>query len=197
MFARVDVNQVACNYRVTQEGIPSLFPFFVRRLDKYEPVVTETEKAEETLSSEEKEKQFATSLQNGRFTITDLDAINLLALLRQEDVKMEQFSDDVRPRLDALTNGCAILYTKVARPAPNENSTFMVAICAWKGRNSIRAYVARNDKLHLMRLCGIEDPTFVEKAKQGPLTTLLLTNDTNDETTSSTTDRPSNEKGKC
>ncbi|XP_017492996.1 PREDICTED: tRNA (cytosine(34)-C(5))-methyltransferase-like [Rhagoletis zephyria] len=141
VFCRVDISQVPCAFRVSQEGIPSLFPYFVPHLEQYAPVVDSTE-----------------ANPKRTFTITDLDLETFVKVLRQEEVKIELLPPATRSKLEGVTHGGAILYTKVARPPPNSSSTFMVALCAWKGRNSVRAYVARNEKLHLMRLCGVEEP---------------------------------------
>ncbi len=180
MFCRVDISQVPCAFRVSQEGIPSLFPYFVPHLEQYAPVVDSTE-----------------ANPKRTFTITDLDLETFVKVLRQEEVKIELLPPATRSKLEGVTHGGAILYTKVARPPPNSSSTFMVALCAWKGRNSVRAYVARNEKLHLMRLCGVEEPkldTPTGPKKEGDLIDLLSSsNDTNDASASTSiyTDRPS------
>lgn len=123
--------------RVTQEGIPTLFPFFVARLKEYVP----------DLSSE---------VEESRFNIVELDKKHFVKLLQQEDIKMDQFDEQALPMMNKLSHGCCVLYLQLDRPDPNETSKFILPICAWKGRNSVRAYVARNDRVHLLRLCGEE-----------------------------------------
>lgn len=35
-----------------------------------------------------------------------------------------------------------------------------VGVCAWKGLNSLRAYVAKNERLHILRLLGVNTQEF-------------------------------------
>lgn len=124
-----------------------MFPFFVRNLPRYVPAGEQSDAI--------------------RFNIAELDAEHFVKLLRQEDAKMDEFSEAVRPLMDLLSHGCCILYVKITRPEPNADSSFMLPICAWKGRNSIRPYVARNEKAHLLRLCGEEPEPVTVSNKKG------------------------------
>ena len=128
--------------RITQEGIPTLFPLFISRLNEYNP-------------------DFVDQSKKSCFNIVELDRKNFVKLLQQEDVKMNQFGEKILSKMNLISHGCCILYIMLNRPSPNESSQFIVPICAWKGKNSVRAYVARNDRLHLLRLCGEEPETMI------------------------------------
>lgn len=133
MFNRVDVQNIQCAFRITQEGIPSVFPFFLPNLTNY-------------FLDGDSEANSTT------FNIVRLDRGHFVKLIRFEDLKIEDFDKEYRTVINRLSHGCCILYVQLDRPK-SKDQQYLLPICAWKGRNSIRAYVAKNERAHLLRLC--------------------------------------------
>ncbi|KPM08675.1 tRNA (cytosine(34)-C(5))-methyltransferase-like protein [Sarcoptes scabiei] len=136
-FNRVDVNKIACSFRITQEGIPSIFPYFARNLSLYDPLKHSDPR---------------------KFKILRFDLDCFVELLKSEDLKTEQLSEKIREQISSIESGCCILYTVIYNNDTSLNGLkkFLLPICVWKGKNSLRAYVAKNERVHLLRLCGYE-----------------------------------------
>lgn len=77
-----------------------------------------------------------------------------ILLLKNEDIKLDCLQSDLQEITNKLANGCCILYVKIKNST--NGSKFLLPICAWKGKNSIRAYVTKNERNHLLRLCNEE-----------------------------------------
>lgn len=135
VFNRTDVNRV-CPYRITQEGIPSIFPYFIANLDSYSP------------NNDEKS-----------FTIVEVELNFFIELLKQQDIKIEQLDERIQKLLSSIPSGCFIMYVRLRQDWQNEDSSssrFILPMCVWRGKSLLRAYVAKNDRSHLLRLCGYE-----------------------------------------
>lgn len=85
------------------------------------------------------------------FNIIELDIGHFVKLIKYEDLKIEDFNKEYRTIINRLSHGCCVLFVKLNRPTTEHK--FLLPICAWKGRNTIRAYVAKNERAHLLRLC--------------------------------------------
>ncbi|OTF77978.1 hypothetical protein BLA29_009584 [Euroglyphus maynei] len=119
VFNRTDVNHV-CPYRITQEGIPSIFPYFIANLESFLP------------NNDEKS-----------FTIVEVGLDFFIELLKRQDIKIEQLDEQIQ--------------TIIRQDWNNEKSSkFILPMCVWRGKSLLRAYVAKNDRSHLLRLCGYE-----------------------------------------
>ncbi|XP_075591927.1 tRNA (cytosine(34)-C(5))-methyltransferase Nsun2 isoform X2 [Dermatophagoides farinae] len=135
VFNRTDVNRV-CPYRITQEGISSIFPYFIANLDSYSP------------NNDEKS-----------FTIVEVELNFFIELLKQQDIKIEQLDERIQKLLSSIPSGCFIMYVRLRQDWQNEDSSssrFILPMCVWRGKSLLRAYVAKNDRSHLLRLCGYE-----------------------------------------
>lgn len=117
LFARnPDKDAVACGYRLSQEGLPSVYPY----VDKKTIVTVET---------------------------TDIEA-----LLATDSVSFDKFSDISKPAIDAMPPGSCILLFKTIF----KSDELLVPICCWKGKNTVRPYIAKNERLHFLRICGVD-----------------------------------------
>ncbi len=121
MFARSDDKVNPCGFRLTQEGLPSLYPY----LTSEKVVEIETESAKKLLSS--------------------------------ENVALEDFNEKDRNEFTKLSSGCSVLVVrKEADLKTDPNDMLVLPICAWKGKNSMRAYIAKNERIHFLRICGAD-----------------------------------------
>ncbi len=119
MFARSDDKVNPCGYRLTQEGLPSLYPY----LTSEKVVEIETESAKLLLSS--------------------------------ENVTLENFCEKDRNEFSKLSSGCCVLVVKKEAHL-NNDIPLVLPVCAWKGKNSMRAYIAKNERIHFLRICGAD-----------------------------------------
>ncbi|KAH9414810.1 tRNA (cytosine(34)-C(5))-methyltransferase [Dermatophagoides pteronyssinus] len=133
VFNRTDVNHV-CPYRITQEGIPSIFPYFIANLESFLP------------NNDEKS-----------FTIVEVELDFFIELLKRQDIKVEQLDQPTQTMLSEIPSGCFIMYVRIRQDWNSEKSPkFILPMCVWRGKSLLRAYVAKNDRSHLLRLCGYE-----------------------------------------
>jgi len=74
-------------------------------------------------------------------------------LLSNDNMPLEAFS--VGERLKTLNSGCCVLV--INRDAEhNTGFPLTLPICCWKGKTSMRAYIAKNERNHFLRLCGAD-----------------------------------------
>ena len=119
LLSRSDDKVNPCGFRLTQEGLPSLFPYL--NADK----------------------------------VVEIDTNDATKLLLSENVTLDQFNDKYKERLLELNSGCCVLVIK--RDAEdNSGLPLTLPICCWKGKNSMRAYIAKNERIHFLRLCGAD-----------------------------------------
>lgn len=107
-----------CGFRLTQEGLPSLFPYM----------------------SPDK--------------VVEIDCTDAKQLLSSENVSLDQFNERYRQKLLELHSGCCVLVIK--RDDQQNDLSLTLPICCWKGKNSMRAYIAKNERIHFLRLCGAD-----------------------------------------
>lgn len=89
-------------------------------------------------------------------------------LLLQDNVPFEQLSDGVRSKVEPLGTGSCILvhkYNMKERIAgqgcdsvqdDSDLDTITVPICGWKGKFTLRPYIAKNERIHFLRLIGVD-----------------------------------------
>lgn len=103
-----------CGFRLSQEGLLSLFTFL-----KQESLVY--------INQEE-----------------------ITKILSNELVPMDEFKAETREKFAKINSGsCILVYQQV-----QDNNNLLLPICAWKGVTSMKAYIAKNEKIHLLRVCG-------------------------------------------
>uniref|UniRef100_T1KL51 Uncharacterized protein n=1 Tax=Tetranychus urticae TaxID=32264 RepID=T1KL51_TETUR len=123
LFCRADDKVCDVGYRITQEGLSSLFPY----LDK-ENMVT-------------------------------LNATELALIITQEMTRYEQLEESTRLKLSTLPSGCivAIYCENLTSKCPNRgtiNHEMVVPLCIWKGKNTVRPFVSKSERIHFLRICG-------------------------------------------
>lgn len=162
-LCRSDVPTIFFPFRLTQEGLPSFSSYIVHKFKEYE------------MTEEDKEVQ--------TFKIVEMELESFVKLLKADDMKLDEFDPKLQTRLRGLLlYGSMVLYVRLERPEGKGH--FLLPICGWKGKNSVRAYVAKNDRIHLLRLCGAEvdelketteitETTTTEKEQGYNLNTLL------------------------
>ncbi|XP_015791430.1 tRNA (cytosine(34)-C(5))-methyltransferase [Tetranychus urticae] len=123
LFCRADDKVCDVGYRITQEGLSSLFPY----LDK-ENMVT-------------------------------LNATELALVMTQEMTRHEELEESTRLKLSTLPSGCivAIYCENLTSKCPNRgtiNHDMVVPLCIWKGKNTVRPFVSKSERIHFLRICG-------------------------------------------
>ncbi|XP_053494239.1 RNA cytosine C(5)-methyltransferase NSUN2 [Ictalurus furcatus] len=83
-------------------------------------------------------------------------------LLTEENPFLSRLGDDSHAQAKKLEMGSVVLRYQ---PDPNDPSApqCTIDLCGWRGKTSIRAFVARNERLHYLRMVGVE----VFRNKQG------------------------------
>ncbi len=119
MFARSDDKVNPCGFRLTQEGLPSLYPY---------------------LTSEK---------------VVEIETESVKQLLSSENVALEDFNEKDSNEFSKLSSGCCVLVVKKEADL-NNDMPLVLPICAWKGKNSMRAYIAKNERIHFLRICGAD-----------------------------------------
>ncbi|TSK28252.1 tRNA (cytosine(34)-C(5))-methyltransferase [Bagarius yarrelli] len=76
-------------------------------------------------------------------------------LLTEENPFLSRLSDDAHTQAKKLEMGSIVLRYQ---PDPNDPSAPQcpIDLCGWRGKTSIRAFVARNERLHYLRMVGVE-----------------------------------------
>lgn len=107
----------------------------------------------------EEEKEIET------FKVVEMGRDDFIKLLKTDDMKLDEFDEKLQGRLRGLLlYGSVVLYIRLDRP--EGKGQFLLPICGWKGKNSVRAYVAKNDRTHLLRICGAEVDEIQEAAAE-------------------------------
>lgn len=84
-----------------------------------------------------------------------IEANEAQLLLSSESVPFEQFCDTTREVLLKLDSGCCILVINLHTNGQDE-MPLILPFCAWKGKTSMRAYIAKNERIHFLRICGFD-----------------------------------------
>lgn len=97
-------------------------------------------------------------------------------LLLQDNVQFSDLSDGVRGKVEPLGTGSCILVHKydmnerIKCPSSEKSSqesvdTITVPICGWKGKFTLRPYIAKNERIHFLRLIGVDTKTSEDEFK--------------------------------
>uniref|UniRef100_A0A8C6WEF2 tRNA (cytosine(34)-C(5))-methyltransferase n=1 Tax=Neogobius melanostomus TaxID=47308 RepID=A0A8C6WEF2_9GOBI len=89
---------------------------------------------------------------------------DIKVLLTQENPYLSKLQDDAHAQAKKIGMGSIVL-----KYIPNPNNPIdpqcPIQLCGWRGKTSIRAFVPRNERLHYLRMLGVE--VFREKQGQG------------------------------
>ncbi|XP_029445861.1 tRNA (cytosine(34)-C(5))-methyltransferase isoform X1 [Rhinatrema bivittatum] len=113
-----DGEQYGCAFRLTQEGIYTLYPFIKARII--------------TVSIED-----------------------VKVLLTQENPFLSKFSTSTQKQTKDLAMGSIILKYEPDLQKPDDLQC-PVILCGWRGKTSIRSFVPKNERLHYLRMMGVE-----------------------------------------
>uniref|UniRef100_A0A8C8SHQ4 tRNA (cytosine(34)-C(5))-methyltransferase n=1 Tax=Pelusios castaneus TaxID=367368 RepID=A0A8C8SHQ4_9SAUR len=82
-------------------------------------------------------------------------------LLTQENPFLSKFSSETQKRVKDMAMGSIVLKYE---PDPSNPDTLQccIVLCGWHGKTSLRAFVPKNERLHYLRMMGVE----VFKAKR-------------------------------
>ncbi|XP_058162448.1 RNA cytosine C(5)-methyltransferase NSUN2 isoform X3 [Dasypus novemcinctus] len=107
-----------CAFRLTQEGIYTLYPFI-----------------------------------NSRIITVSMEDVKIL--LTQENPFLRKLSSEAYSQAKDLVKGSIILKYE---PDPRDPGGLgcPVVLCGWRGKTSIRAFVPKNERLHYLRMMGLE-----------------------------------------
>ncbi|XP_054158247.1 RNA cytosine-C(5)-methyltransferase NSUN2-like [Oppia nitens] len=119
LFSRSDDKVNPCGFRITQEGLQSLYPY---------------------LNNDD---------------VIELSTSDAKQLLSNDNMPLDQFTGCDPQKLIKLSSGCCVLVIKKDVES-NEDLPLILPICCWKGKTSLRAYIAKNERIHYLRLCGAD-----------------------------------------
>lgn len=78
-------------------------------------------------------------------------------LLAKDGVPFEELSDGVRKRIEPLPLGsCILQYKTCVEEEDGVKEEIFVPICGWKGKATLSSYIAKNERIHFQRICGID-----------------------------------------
>lgn len=74
-------------------------------------------------------------------------------LLTEENPQLNTFSPELRNALEHVENGCILLVYYHLKGTPHQ---FEVVLTARKGKSTVRCYVAKEEKVHYLRICDFD-----------------------------------------
>jgi len=87
--------------------------------------------------------------------VVEIETNSAKLILSSENVTLDNFSEDDSNKFAKLNSGCCVLVVK-REPDHQDDLPMVLPICAWKGKNSMRAYIAKNERIHFLRICGAD-----------------------------------------
>ena len=121
LFSRNTEKDFDCDYRLTQDGLPSVYPF----IDPESTIL--------------------------------LSFDDMKNLLKEDNYPMEKLSEGVKTKVMSLSIGSCILLFKTTV----DETEVTVPLCGWRGLATLRPYIAKNERMHFLRICGV-DPKELE-----------------------------------
>lgn len=97
-----------------------------------------------------------------RARIVHISMEDVKVLLTQENPFLSKLEDDAHNQAKKLEMGSIVLRYQ-PDPQNPEAPQCPIDLCGWRGKTSIRAFVSRNERLHYLRMVGVE----VFRDKQG------------------------------
>ncbi|XP_038653122.1 RNA cytosine C(5)-methyltransferase NSUN2 [Scyliorhinus canicula] len=90
---------------------------------------------------------------NGR--IIKISIEDVMVLLTQENPFIGKLTSEPQKQAKKLNMGSIVLKYE-PDPLIVEGPNCPIVLCGWRGKNSIRAFVARNERFHYLRMLGVE-----------------------------------------
>ncbi|CAN8000835.1 unnamed protein product [Ixodes pacificus] len=118
--------EMACNFRVCQEGLPTVLPFLGSRKLR--------------MSKED-----------------------LYVMLTEEYPLETQFSPELQAQLKDLEMGCVLL---VCTSFPGTPEEFELVLAGRRGKATLRCYVAKQERVHYLRVCGYDVSEYEKRDKK-------------------------------
>ncbi|ROK35716.1 tRNA (cytosine(34)-C(5))-methyltransferase [Anabarilius grahami] len=97
-----------------------------------------------------------------RARIINISVEDVKVLLTQENPFLSKLGDDAHSQAKKLEMGSIVL-RYLPDPKDPDAPQCPIDLCGWRGKTSIRAFVSRNERLHYLRMVGVE----VFRDKQG------------------------------
>ncbi|MCI4395396.1 hypothetical protein PGIGA_G00179860 [Pangasianodon gigas] len=90
-----------------------------------------------------------------RARVITISMEDVKVLLTEENPFLSRLGDDAHAQAKKLEMGSIVLRYQ---PDPNDPSAPQcpIDLCGWRGKTSIRAFVARNERFHYLRMVGVE-----------------------------------------
>ncbi|XP_023219253.1 tRNA (cytosine(34)-C(5))-methyltransferase-like [Centruroides sculpturatus] len=88
---------------------------------------------------------------------------DLILLLTEEVPLLQKFSDELQKQAALLDSGCAVMIYTANKGTKEE---FKIELCGWKGKASVRCYVTKIERIHYLRICGVDVSEFEKKDKK-------------------------------
>ncbi|XP_054840743.1 RNA cytosine C(5)-methyltransferase NSUN2 [Eublepharis macularius] len=87
--------------------------------------------------------------------IVNVSIGDVKVLLTEENPFLSKLSNEVRSQAAGMAMGSIVLKYE---PDPNQPETLQcsIVLCGWLGKTSIRAFVPKNERLHYLRMMGVE-----------------------------------------
>ncbi|CAN7991843.1 unnamed protein product, partial [Ixodes hexagonus] len=118
--------EMACNFRICQEGLPTVLPFLGARKLR--------------MSKED-----------------------LYVMLTEEYPLETQFSPELQAQLKDLEMGCVLL---VCTSFPGTPEEFELVLAGRRGKATLRCYVAKQERVHYLRVCGYDVSEYEKRDKK-------------------------------
>ncbi|XP_051872485.1 RNA cytosine C(5)-methyltransferase NSUN2 [Pristis pectinata] len=113
---------------------------------------------------------------NGR--IIKISIEDVMILLTQENPFIGKLTSDPQKQAKKLNMGSIVLKYE-PDPLNVEGPKCPIVLCGWRGKNSIRAFVARNERFHYLRMLGVE--VFKDENKGAGSDHVVVTSEKNEE----------------
>ncbi|XP_013780179.1 tRNA (cytosine(34)-C(5))-methyltransferase-like [Limulus polyphemus] len=88
---------------------------------------------------------------------------DLKVLLTEEYPLCFQFSEETQKTVQDIDVGCVALIHTANKGTEEE---FSIELCGWRGKTSLRCYVSRNERIHYLRICGIDISSYEKREKK-------------------------------
>lgn len=116
MFCRADDKVADCNYRIAQEGLPSILPYLDPEL------------------------------------LICLDQDEIITLMKHEITFHELLRTETQEKLKTIRGGSSVVIHRKTDAGQN----MLMAICVWKGKDTLRPFIAKSERIHFLRICGVD-----------------------------------------
>jgi len=80
---------------------------------------------------------------------------------------LSSFSEETQKNIASLVRGSLVLLVEF--PVEKDGPVCSLQLVGWKGAVSLRVYIPRNDRMHYLRLCGVDVAKFGKNTNTYPL----------------------------